>query len=135
MPSFSLQEGGKLFTVQNNVAARLIGSYNELYTDAGRNNGVVTLIRHACMRAKIEDATVPPSSGVRWNVALGSWSTKITEDFERNNPQRANMEALIVTVLHFLGDQVTACDRCIGILEATVHKQTKKKQRCFCAQI
>ena len=104
-----------------------MGSYNELHTDAGGENGIVTLIRHACMRAQIEDATVPPSSGVRWNAVLRSWSTKITEDFERNNPQRANMEAPIVTVLHSLGDQVSAFDHCIGILEATVRRQTKTK--------
>ena len=113
--------------IRKTAAARLIGSYNELHTDAGGKNGVVTLIRHACTTAQIEDATVPPSSGVRWNAVLRSWSTKITRDLERNNPQQANMEASIVTVFDSLGDQVSAFDHCIGILEATVRRQTKTK--------
>ena len=111
--------------VRNTAAARLIGSYNELYADAGETNEIITLIRHACMRAKTEDATVPPSPGVRWNVVLRSWSTKISEDFERNNPQRPNMEAPVATILHSLGDQCSAFDRRIGMLEATVRGQTK----------
>ena len=111
--------------VRNTAAARLIGSYNQLYEDAGETNEIIRLIRHACMRAKIEDATVPPSPGVRWNVVLRSWSTKISEDFERNNPQRPNMEAPVATILHSLGDQFSGFDRRIAMLEATVREQTK----------
>ena len=111
--------------VRNTAAARLIGSYNQLYEDAGESNEIIRLIRHACMRAKIEDATVPPSPGVRWNVVLRSWSTKISEDFERNNPQRPNMEAPVATILHSLGDQFSGFDRRIAMLEATVREQTK----------
>ena len=78
--------------VRNTAAACLIGSYNELHTNAGVKNGVVTLIGNAWLRAQLEDATVPPYSGVRLNAVLRSWPTKITKDFERNNPQRPNME-------------------------------------------
>ena len=56
---------------------------------------------------------------------LRSWSTKITNDFETNNPQRPNQEVSIVIVLHSLGDQVSTVDRRLGILEATVRGQTK----------
>ena len=121
--------------VRNTAAARLIGSYNQLYEDAGETNEIIRLIRHACMRAKIEDATVPPSPGVRWNVVLRSWSTKITEDFERNNPQRPNMEAPIATILHSLRDQFSAFDRRIGMLEATVRGQTKKTTLLLCSNL
>ena len=101
---FSLQEQGKLCMIQNTAAACLMKSYNELLTDVGAKNGIVTLIRNACLKAHIEDVTVPPSSGFRWNAVMRSWSTKITKDFETSNSHRPNQEAPIVTVLHSLGD-------------------------------
>jgi hypothetical protein len=110
--------------IRNTAAARLIGSYNELLSNVGAENGVITLIRNACLKAQIEDVTVAACSGPRWNAVLRSWSTKITEDFERNNPQRPNQEASIVSVLHSLGDMISGVDRRLGSLESTVRGQT-----------
>jgi hypothetical protein len=110
--------------IRNTAAARLIGSYNELLSDVGDENGIVVLIRNACMKARIEDVTVPACAGPRWNAVLRSWSTKITEDFVMNNPQRPDQEASVVTVLHSLGDLISGLDRRMGILETTVRSRT-----------
>ena len=83
---FSLQEQGKLCMIQNTAAACLMKSYNELLTDVGAKNGIVTLIRNACLKAHIDDVTVQVCSWSRWTTVLRLWSTEITEDFERNNP-------------------------------------------------
>ena len=55
-----LKKNGKLVMVLDTCAARLVGSYNKLVTDVGRDNGILMKLQLAASKAAIDDPKVPP---------------------------------------------------------------------------
>jgi len=92
---------GKLWELTLTVAARLIGSYNDLVKDliamrvSVDNHPIVYKIRSACQQAQITDSRVKVGGVHHWQAVLKYWSKAIKDDFVARNPPRASPTASI----------------------------------------
>ena len=90
--------------VLDTCAARLVGLYNKLITDVGRDNGIVIKLQQAAAKAAIDDPRVPPGPAPRWNVVLRYWSTTIMHTFDTANAlvprPGASQDEVLRLILH-----------------------------------
>ena len=69
-------------------AATLVGWYNDLQGDVGDKNSLVIAIRAAAQKTHLSDASITATSGApMWLMTLKSWSKRIKDAFECDNPE------------------------------------------------
>jgi hypothetical protein len=92
-----LKEGGKLRQMLVTCAATLVGWYNEFQRDMMcSTNSIVAAIRTAAQKSALSDASITPTAGApMWLMTLKSWSQKIKDAFECNNPESVTEYASI----------------------------------------
>ena len=89
-----LQEDGINREVLVTCAACIIGWYNNLVRDVGNENPIVVRIHQAAQRSQLSDDSVTLSAGAPgWRLVLKSWSKRIKDRFEEDNPQMPSFSA------------------------------------------
>ena len=85
------------------AAARLVGSYNQVVRDLGRNNLIVVKLEAAAKKADIKDPKVPVGGNDPHVQVLQHWSTVILDDFEtKNNAQLVSQDPNVNSLLQQL---------------------------------
>jgi len=85
-----LQLGRPLYNLIITSAARLVGSFNQLFLEQGADNDIVVKIMEAARRARIEDSLPNNNDDTHashaWLAVTKDWSRKITTAFNTANP-------------------------------------------------
>ena len=102
-------------------AACVVGWYNNFVRDVTDQNPAVIKINNAAQKSQIKDDRVTQNDGApEWLLVLKSWSKRIKEDFEMNNPQMVSFDQPILQQYMGVSTQLSGLLSRVSNIESTM---------------
>jgi hypothetical protein len=118
-----LKEEGSFGELPVTCAACLVGWYNDLPRDHGNTNQIVNLVHKAAKESKTWDASITAVRGAPlWLLTLKSWSKRIKDAFESNNPQSYTEHSSLTEQHCGVSHQLSSVLKRMSTVEAAVNK-------------